>query len=118
MILWVLLPTGISPFWDIQPSCHNLFFKGWCPLVSPITRDQFDQIKEALDDDSHLPEESYWSFRRMTLEAFYQQPLDEQIIRRDDRGALRDKFKVFAAITNPQLVKEINRTLSTLLNTS
>jgi hypothetical protein len=78
----------------------------------PITKDQFDQIKEALDDDSPLQEDSYWSFRRMTLEAFYQQSLDEEIIRSDDRGGLREKFKMFAAITNPESVKEVNRTIS------
>lgn len=78
-------------------------------LSSPITKDQFDQIKEALDDDSHLPEESYWSFRRMCLEAFYQQSLDEEIIRKDDRGRLRDSLKMFAAITDSDLLTEINK---------
>lgn len=76
---------------------------------TPITKDQFDQIKEALDDDSHLPEESYWSFRRMCLEAFYQQPLNEEIIRRDDRGGLRERLKMFTAMTNPNTINEVNK---------
>jgi hypothetical protein len=79
---------------------------------SPITRDQFDQIKEDFDDDSPLAEESYWSFRRMSLEAFYQQPLDEQLIRKDDRGGLREKLKLFVAVTNTQLVREFHQSIS------
>jgi hypothetical protein len=75
----------------------------------PISEDQFDQIKEALDDDSYVPEECYWSFRRMCLEAFYQQPLDETIILSDDRGGLRDRFKLFDAVTNPYLISDINK---------
>jgi hypothetical protein len=78
----------------------------------PINKNQFDQIKEALDDDSHLPEESYWSFRRMCLEAFYQQPLDDEIICSDDRGGLRDRFKVFDAITNFYMIADINKQMN------
>lgn len=78
----------------------------------PIAKDQFDQIKEALDDDSYLPEENYWSFRRMCLEAFYQQPLDKEIIRRDDRGGLRERYKLFAAVTNPDHIADINEQIN------
>jgi hypothetical protein len=48
----------------------------------------------------------------MSLEAFYQQPLDEEIIRRDDRGGLREKFKLFVAVTNTQLVREFHQSIS------
>lgn len=78
----------------------------------PIAKDQFDQIKEALDDDSYLPEENYWSFRRMCLEAFYQQPLDKEIIRSDDRGGLRERYKLFAAVTNPDHIADINEQIN------
>jgi hypothetical protein len=77
--------------------------------AKPITKDQFDQIKENLDDDSPLSEESYWSFRRMSLEAFYQSPLSEGIIHNDNRGELRIQFKLFAAVTNTELLNEINK---------
>jgi len=76
--------------------------------AEPITKDQFDQIKEALDDDSPLPEESYWSFRRMSLEAFYQAPLSERIIHIDNRGEIRIRFKLFTAVTDSELINEIN----------
>jgi len=77
--------------------------------AEPITKDQFDQIKEALDDDSPLPEESYWSFRRMSLEAFYQAPLSERIIHIDNRGEIRIRFKLFTAVTDSELINEINK---------
>ncbi len=45
----------------------------------------------------------------MTLEAFYQKQLDENIINKDNRGERRIQFKLFTSVTNRDLLKEINK---------
>ncbi len=80
--------------------------------AKPINKFEFDLIQEALEGDSKLPESSYWSFRRMTLEAFYQQELTAELIINDKRGELRTQYKLFRAILDQQYVNEINKILS------
>ena len=80
--------------------------------AKPINKFEFDLIQEALEGDTKVTESNYWSFRRMTLEAFYQQELNVELIRNDKRGDLRAQYKLFRTVTDTQYVSEINKTLS------
>jgi hypothetical protein len=80
--------------------------------AKPINKFQFDLIQEALESDSNLTESSYWSFKRITLEVFYQQALNAEIIRSDNRGELRNQYKLFKSITNHEYIAEINKEFS------
>jgi hypothetical protein len=78
----------------------------------PINRLEFEVIQESLDNDTQLPESDYWSFRRISLELFYQKQLTEEVIRKDNRGELRKQYKLFSMITDLTNIKYINKNFS------
>lgn len=80
--------------------------------AKPLNRFEFNVIQEALESDAQVAESSYWSFRRMTLEAFYQKPLTQKIINDDKRGELRTQYKLFNAITDQEYINLTNQNLN------
>jgi hypothetical protein len=82
--------------------------------AKPLNHFEFNIIQEALESDTQVAESSYWSFRRMTLEAFYQKPLTQTIIKDDERGELRTQYKLFNAITDQEYITQVNQHLNQL----
>lgn len=67
--------------------------------AKPINKQQYNEIQEALDDDTHISVEQYWSYLRTNIECFYQSPITAEVIELDNRGQRRSQFKLFKAVT-------------------
>lgn len=76
--------------------------------ATPIREDKFKDIKSLLENDYSIEECDIWSYRRMSLELFYQCEISRDIVDLDNRGQRRIQFGLFESITNKNTVLQIN----------
>jgi hypothetical protein len=74
--------------------------------ADPLTKDEFDDIRERSEADGCVSEAEMWSLRRTRLELFYRQEISQALIEIDDRGRFRAKVDLFESIDTLKCVNE------------
>ena len=74
--------------------------------ADPLTKDEFDNIRERSEADGCVSEPEMWSLHRTRLELFYRQKVSQALIELDDRGRLRSKIELFESIDKFKCIAE------------
>lgn len=76
--------------------------------ATPISERKFKEIQSLLEDDDPIEECDIWSFRRMSLELFYQCQISREILELDNRGQRRNQFRLFDAVMDKSTLDRFN----------
>lgn len=101
-----------ADFFALGKHLENQVFAQNVLTAVPINEERYKEIQSLLQDEAPIDECDIWSFRRMNLELFYQCEVSNEIIELDNRGEKRNQFRLFAAITNHDTIRTINRLMT------
>lgn len=75
--------------------------------ATPLTEDDYELIDHKLrSDKTRIDAASYWSHYRMTLEIFYGEQVDQDLILNDDHWKTRKSYALFSRVIDRELHKK------------
>jgi transcription elongation factor Elf1 len=80
--------------------------------AKPICFEEYEEIKNLLEDNQQISTNSYWSLLRMNIELFYQRQISDSLVEDDNKGSLRKKVNLFLDLHDLNLIHFTNEYLN------